>query len=175
MDIRTLQKEAFRTSQANGFTHYENPEDIPKLDARGKALVVAAILQRHLDNLYIEIRRGEESDLTLYFQRYLQSQSSTWHGHRPYICSESISYDPDIEREEQQQLIHAGLIGSEVSELINGMLSGDPLNVAEELADIMIRCGDWAKRNEIDLQAAVVAKMKKNRKRGERHGSKAVA
>lgn len=44
--------------------------------------------------------------------------------------------------------------------------------LAEELADVIIRVGDAASHWEIDIEAAVVRKMARNRERPVRHGGK---
>lgn len=44
--------------------------------------------------------------------------------------------------------------------------------VAEELADVVIRCADAAAYWEIDLQEAVTEKMEANKARPHRHGGK---
>jgi len=48
----------------------------------------------------------------------------------------------------------------------------DKAALAEELADIIIRVGDAASYWEIDLETAVVEKMRRNRERPVRHGGK---
>ena len=48
----------------------------------------------------------------------------------------------------------------------------DKATLAEELADIIIRVGDAASHWEIDLETAVVEKMRRNRERPVRHGGK---
>lgn len=47
-------------------------------------------------------------------------------------------------------------------------------NVAEELADVLIRLLDTAKRHDIDLDLEVAKKLEKNRARGYRHGGKVI-
>lgn len=66
------------------------------------------------------------------------------------------------------------LLHSEVSEAYEGYRNGDMANVAEELADVLIRLLDTAKRYDIDLDHEVAKKLEKNRKRGYRHGNKVV-
>lgn len=48
----------------------------------------------------------------------------------------------------------------------------DMTAVAEELADIVIRCADAAEHWQVDLAAAVSAKIARNRERPHRHGGK---
>jgi len=66
------------------------------------------------------------------------------------------------------------LIHSEVSEALEGFRHGDRKNVAEELADTIIRVLDLAGGLGIDIDAEVEAKLAKNRERGFRHGGKAI-
>jgi len=66
------------------------------------------------------------------------------------------------------------LIHSEVSEALEALRNCDRANMAEELADVVIRCLDFAGGAGIDLDAAVAAKLERNRGRGYRHGGKAV-
>ncbi len=66
------------------------------------------------------------------------------------------------------------LIHSEVSEALEGFRHNDPVNFAEELADIIIRVLDLAGGLKIDIDAEVEAKMEINRHRGERHGGKRI-
>lgn len=52
--------------------------------------------------------------------------------------------------------------------------TGKPEGVPVELADVIIRVGDYCGRHGIDLHAAVAAKMKYNESRPYRHGNKAL-
>jgi NTP pyrophosphatase (non-canonical NTP hydrolase) len=51
---------------------------------------------------------------------------------------------------------------------------GKPEGIAAELADVVIRCGDLAGILGIDLQSAVVEKMKYNEGRPQMHGEKSI-
>lgn len=66
------------------------------------------------------------------------------------------------------------LIHSEVSEALEGFRHEDWENVAEEIADVVIRCLDMAGGLGIDLDAEVGAKLDKNRGRGHKHGGKRI-
>ncbi len=66
------------------------------------------------------------------------------------------------------------LIHSEVSEALEAYRKGDKENFIEELADTLIRLVDLTAGLEVDLAAAVKAKLAVNRTRGYRHGGKAV-
>lgn len=66
------------------------------------------------------------------------------------------------------------LVHSEVSEALEGFRKGDKENVAEELADVLIRVLDAAGGLGIDIDAEVRVKMAKNATRGHKHGGKRV-
>jgi len=73
------------------------------------------------------------------------------------------------------------LIHSELSEMLEAYRKDPPAPsehcpsitcVAEEMADVLIRIGDMAEAEEIDLNEAVVTKMSYNRGREYKHGKK---
>lgn len=64
------------------------------------------------------------------------------------------------------------LLHSELSEALEADRHGDKENFAEELADVAIRLGDLCGGLGIDLEAAIVAKMKKNTGRPKLHGKR---
>lgn len=66
------------------------------------------------------------------------------------------------------------LLHSEVSEALEAYRKGDRDNFAEEMADVFIRLLDTTYPLGIDLAAATLAKLAKNRTRGFRHGGKRV-
>lgn len=66
------------------------------------------------------------------------------------------------------------LIHSEVSEALEAFRHDDKVGFEEELADVLIRVLDCAGGLGRDIDAAVRAKLKKNRHRGYRHGGKRV-
>lgn len=66
------------------------------------------------------------------------------------------------------------LIHSEVSEALEDFRKGNREHFSEEMADVVIRCLDLCGGMGIDLDAAVAAKLAKNRQRGFRHGGKKV-
>lgn len=66
------------------------------------------------------------------------------------------------------------LIHSEVSEALEAFRHDDKANFEEELADTLIRVLDCAGGLGLDIDAAVRAKMEKNKGRGHRHGGKRV-
>lgn len=77
-----------------------------------------------------------------------------------------------------------GLVCSEAAEAIECVRCGQcamhkaeggkPEGLPAELADIVIRVADMAGALEIDLEAAIAAKLDYNRTRSRRHGGKAV-
>ena len=62
------------------------------------------------------------------------------------------------------------LIVTEVAEATEAVRHRDFENFQEELADIIIRVADMAEMFAIDLELAVIRKMKKNKKRKFKHG-----
>lgn len=56
--------------------------------------------------------------------------------------------------------------------MYNGHSDGKPEGVAVELADVLIRIGDWCGRHGIPLEEALRAKMAFNKTRSFRHGGK---
>ena len=77
-------------------------------------------------------------------------------------------HDPALNLLELIALIH-----TEASEAIEEYRNGNGMDaVAEEFADIVIRCADAAGLLGFDLESVVAAKMLKNKRRGYRHGNK---
>ena len=66
------------------------------------------------------------------------------------------------------------LIHSEVSEALEAFRENNKANFEEELADTIIRVLDCAGGLGLDIEAAVRAKLEKNKERGYRHGGKRV-
>lgn len=66
------------------------------------------------------------------------------------------------------------LIHSEASEALEAFRKNDPINFAEELADVLIRVLDCAEGLGIDMDEEVERKLEKNRQRSYRHGGKRV-
>ncbi len=69
---------------------------------------------------------------------------------------------------------HMALVHSEVSEATEAIRHRDRENFDEELADVVIRVASIAHGLGTDLDAAIAAKLSKNRTRGLHHGGKAV-
>lgn len=69
---------------------------------------------------------------------------------------------------------HVALIHEEATELLRHIREGEPAGIAAgtELADIVIRCLDYAGRYEINLGELIVEKMLYNRTRAIRHGGR---
>jgi len=64
------------------------------------------------------------------------------------------------------------LVVCEAAEAVEALRNGDAANLTEELADIMLRVADLAGYLEIDLEAALYAKMKTNANREFKHGKR---
>lgn len=69
---------------------------------------------------------------------------------------------------------HMALVHTEVSEATEAIRHRDRDNFDEELADVIIRVASIAHGLGTDLEAAITAKLAKNRTRGLHHGGKAV-
>lgn len=96
-----------------------------------------------------------------------------------YLKYVAREYCHAVHGSKTQAICRARLIDTETEELTQAILKDDVPNLAEELADIVIRVLDFAGAwNEahpdqpIDLQTAVLAKIERNRARGYRHGGK---
>lgn len=79
---------------------------------------------------------------------------------------------PDVE--DATKVSRLALIATEVAEAIEAVRNGDDANLAEELADVVIRCLDFADIYDINLGAALLEKLERNRGRGYRHGGKRI-
>ena len=66
------------------------------------------------------------------------------------------------------------LVHSEVSEALEAFRENNKANFEEKLADTIIRVLDCAGGLGLDIEAAVRAKLEKNKQRGYRHGGKRV-
>lgn len=64
------------------------------------------------------------------------------------------------------------LMASELGEACEALRNGDEVNLAEELADVVIRVADFCGWRCIDLESAIAEKMEKNRSRPYLHGGK---
>lgn len=62
------------------------------------------------------------------------------------------------------------LVHSELSEALEAHRKQDRENLAEELADVVIRVADMAGGLNIDLESAVIMKMELNKQRPHLHG-----
>lgn len=62
------------------------------------------------------------------------------------------------------------LMHSELSEALEGVRKNNWSNVAEELADTVIRIMDFAEAREIDLEKEICLKMQFNKTRPKKHG-----
>ena len=66
------------------------------------------------------------------------------------------------------------LMHSELSEALEALRQTDESknNIAEEMADCVIRIGDFCKNKNIDLEKAIIDKMIVNKTRIKKHGKK---
>jgi NTP pyrophosphatase (non-canonical NTP hydrolase) len=142
-------------------------------DGSVSALVAATVaaLLRKVDWLQsVADVRGEHTVRTLVAKCHEAAKAKGWHE----------GADPDDPR---QVLAWMALIHSEVSEAVEDVRTrrmeattradGKPEGFETELADIAIRVFDVAGALGIDLEAAIVNKMRFNESRPHRHGGKA--
>ena len=67
------------------------------------------------------------------------------------------------------------LLHSEVTEILEGYRNDDHANVIEEIADTFIRLFDLCSNiNHYDIETSIADKLRKNLKRGIKHGGKKV-
>ena len=71
-----------------------------------------------------------------------------------------------------QEATQIALVASEAMEALEGHRAGDMKNVAEELADTVIRVFSLCGHLGIDLEAEIIAKMEINRTRPVKHGKR---
>ncbi len=64
------------------------------------------------------------------------------------------------------------LMTSEIGEACEAIRHGDRVNLAEELADVIIRIADFCGWQDIDLEKAIAEKMAYNKMREYKHGGK---
>ncbi len=81
------------------------------------------------------------------------------------ICGGKGYYGENRNNGEMIALMH-----SELSEALEGLRHNDWKNVAEELADTVIRIMDFCGGRDIDLEKEILKKIKKNKKRPYKHG-----
>lgn len=93
--------------------------------------------------------------------------------HDAYATSRDNGFhDDEDDISVPMHLVRVALAHSELSEFVEELRSPecDQDHLAEELADVIIRVADLAFTMELDLGAAVVAKMDKNKGRPYKHG-----
>ena len=86
--------------------------------------------------------------------------------------TEGDDYPKDIHRIVERTFVLAQLskIMTEAGEAVQAIQKGKDAEVAEELADVVIRVADLAGFMQIDLENAIVRKMETNRARPYKHG-----
>lgn len=85
---------------------------------------------------------------------------------RAYLNSEAKGFWKGLDHTDVSvRLAKLALICSEVGEAIEAVRNDDIPNLAEELADIVIRVGDLAYKLDLDLETEVLAKMRVNEAR----------
>lgn len=100
-----------------------------------------------------------------------------WEDHRIHRDGELILSPAEMAA--QTALIHTE-VAEATEDIRSGYLEedtdvdGKPYGLPSELADILIRCGDFAGAMGIDLEGAVLRKLAYNKTRERRHGGKAL-
>ena len=99
-----------------------------------------------------------------------------WRDYETYSIKlkQCTSTDKELYQKAQLQWITVmlALIGTEVSEAIEGLRKGDYENFGEEIADIVIRAFDLAEGLGIDIESEIKRKMEINNSREHKHGKK---
>ena len=92
-----------------------------------------------------------------------------------WLCQEvhQIASDHGWWNEERNDGELIALMHSELSEALEALRAGNKANLAEELADTVIRICDFAEARGLDLGLAVLEKMDINANRSHKHGGKA--
>jgi NTP pyrophosphatase (non-canonical NTP hydrolase) len=98
------------------------------------------------------------------------------------ISKKNGFHDKDREDDIEQNAMRLALIHSEVSECLEALRHGNPLDdhipeftgAEAELADVIIRIMDMAETNQWLVCEAIVAKMKYNATRPFKHGNKVI-
>ena len=141
--IEELQREAWANSEAHGFHELEEPG--PATLSIDNTLAQLMIGVMRLSGIAEGIREGTPNDL--------------------YREDPGITLAP----EHLRPLARLMLIVTEATEAAEAIVM-DEGDLGEELADILIRVGDFAQESGQDLQAAVEVKMEANKLRPYKHG-----
>ena len=95
----------------------------------------------------------------------------------------SINKANGCHESERRPLEYHALITSEVAEATECVRNaepeyyfskGKPLGESTEIADVIIRCLDYAESREWNMQELIKAKLEYNKTRGHRHGGKVI-
>lgn len=177
MTINELVAEVTEINTANG---WREKDMTPLAGDHPKAQIAAITEQASLLSAVIEAIRagGREADEA--YWRYLVSERPFTLGRAgDKLLDDLAEWGRPVWGSKTEALCRLRLIDTETAEASAAVINGDVANLAEELADIVIRVldfvGAWNEAHpgqEIDLEAAVRAKLEKNRHRGYRHGGK---
>lgn len=168
MTLEELQRQAWDVAEEKG--QHDNLRDPQTYGARERALANIASLYASVTLLTQYIKRNgamdgtaqRSADLENLFHVIAQKlQDTAEHIFHNRIDPERLAYLPEH--------LRLALVHTEVDEANDAVRDNGLLG--EELADICIRIGDLAQERCIDLDAAVTAKMEKNRHRPHAYGT----
>jgi NTP pyrophosphatase (non-canonical NTP hydrolase) len=114
----------------------------------------------------VPIRQMTISDL-IRESHAMAVEKGWWEKDRPF--SEGIAL---MHSELSEALEQWREFGIDADHIMYPNLDGKPEGIAVELADVLIRIGDWCGKHGIPLEAALRAKMAYNKTRPHRHGGK---
>lgn len=173
--INELVAQVTQINTANGWREQDMTPltgDLPKAQIAGMTAVSIQVAS------IIEAVRTGAGDANGLYQR-LSARFYTVEVAGEQLVDGLKEYGRPVYGSKTEAVCRARLIDTETMELTEAIIKGDTANLSEELADIVIRVLDFAGAwNEthpdqpIDLEAAIQAKLERNRQRGYRHGGK---
>lgn len=177
MTINELVAEVTEINTANGWRE----KDMTPLAGDHPKAQIAAMTEpaTHLSAVIEAIRTdGRHADEAYHRYRHHDHPFTLWRA-GDQLVDDLREWGRPVYGSRTEALCRLRLIDTETAEASEAVIKGDVANLAEELADIVIRVldfvGAWNEAHpgqEIDLEASIRAKLDRNRTRGYRHGGK---